>query len=63
MLRAPEQIRRMRGGAQSHLLRCSDGLYYAVEFQSKPQHRRILANEMLGSKLAARLACRPFRWR
>jgi hypothetical protein len=25
MLRAMEQIRRMRGGAQSHLMRCSDG--------------------------------------
>jgi len=55
MLRALEQIRRMRGGAQSHLMRCSDGLYYVVKFQNNPQHRRILVNEMLGTKLAARL--------
>jgi len=55
MLRALEQIRRMRGGAQSHLMRCSDGFYYVVKFQNNPQHRRILVNEMLGTKLAARL--------
>jgi hypothetical protein len=55
MLCAVEQIRRMRGGAQSHLMRCSDGHYYVVKFQNNPQHRRVLANELLGTKLAARL--------
>ncbi|MGB2623715.1 MAG: HipA family kinase [Candidatus Acidiferrum sp.] len=55
MLRALEQIRRMRGGAQSHLMRCTDGNYYVVKFQNNPQHRRILVNELLGTKLAARL--------
>src|SRR6267378_1395070 len=55
MLPALEQIRRMRGGAQSHLMRCDDGYYYVVKFQNNPQHRRILVNEMLGTKLAARL--------
>jgi hypothetical protein len=55
MLRAVEQIRRMRGGAQSHLMRCSDGHYYVVKCQNNPQHRRILANELLATKLAARL--------
>jgi hypothetical protein len=55
MLRALEQIRRMRGGAQPQLMRCSDGHYYVVKFQNNPQHRRILVNEMLGTKLAARL--------
>src|SRR2546427_6368068 len=55
MLRALEQIRRMRGGAQSHLMRCDDGYYYVVKFQNNPQHRRILVNELLGTKLAARL--------
>ncbi len=54
MLRALEQLRRMRGGAQSHLMRCSDGHYYVVKFQNNPQHRRILVNELLGTKLAAR---------
>jgi len=55
MLHALEQIRRMRGGAQAHLMRCSDGNYYVVKFQNNPQHRRILVNELLGTRLAARL--------
>jgi len=55
-----EQIRRMRGGAQSHLMRCSDGNYYVVKFQNNPQHVRVLANEMLATRLAARLGiCVP----
>jgi hypothetical protein len=45
----------MRGGAQSHLMRCVDGHYYVVKFQNNPQHRRILVNEVLGTRLAARL--------
>lgn len=45
----------MRGGAQSHLMRCDDGLYYVVKFQNNPQHRRVLANELLGTRLARRL--------
>src|SRR6267378_1598877 len=55
MVKALEQIRRMRGGAQSHLMRCSDGNYYVVKFQNSPQHRRILVNELLGTRLASRL--------
>jgi hypothetical protein len=51
-LRAVEHIRRMRGGSQSHLMRCSDGNYYVVKFQNNPQHRRVLVNELLGTKLA-----------
>src|ERR1700683_2093945 len=52
---ALEQIRRMRGGAQSHLMRCADGAYYVVKFQNNPQGTRILANELLATRLAARL--------
>jgi hypothetical protein len=55
MLRAMEHIRRMRGGAQAHLMRCSDGNYYVVKFQNNPQHLRILVNELLGTRLASRL--------
>ncbi len=55
MLRAMEQIRRMRGGAQAHLMRCDDGHYYVVKFQNNPQHRRVLVNELLGTRLASRL--------
>jgi hypothetical protein len=52
---ALEQIRRMRGGAQSQLMRCADEGYYVVKFQNNPQGARILANELLGTRLAARL--------
>ena len=45
----------MRGGAQSHLMRCSDEAYYVVKFQNNPQGVRILANELLGTRLAARM--------
>lgn len=55
MLHAVEQIRRMRGGAQSHLMRCSDDHYYVVKFQNNPQHRRVLVNELLGTRLALKL--------
>jgi len=50
MVLAVEHIRRMRGGAQAHLMRCDDGGYYVVKFQNNPQHLRILANEMLGTR-------------
>jgi hypothetical protein len=52
---AVEEIRRMRGGAQAHLMRCADDNYYVVKFQNNPQGKKILANEMLGSRLAARM--------
>jgi HipA-like protein len=52
---ALEQIRRMRGGAQSHLMRCSDDGYYVVKFQNNPQGVRVLANELLGTRVAARM--------
>lgn len=45
----------MRGGAQSHLMRCSDGHYYVVKFQNNPQHLRVLANELLATRLAERV--------
>ena len=48
-------MRRMRGGAQSHLMRCSDDQYYVVKFRNNPQGPRILANEMLASHLAMSL--------
>jgi hypothetical protein len=54
-VRALEHIRRMRGGAQSHLMRCDDQNHYVVKFQNNPQHPRVLVNEMLGTKLASRL--------
>jgi hypothetical protein len=52
---AVEHVRRMRGGAQAQLMRCDDEAYYIVKFQNNSQHLRILANEMLATRLAARL--------
>ncbi len=52
-IQAVQHIRRMRGGAQSHLMRCADGNLYVVKFQNNPQHTRVLANDWLGTCLAA----------
>lgn len=45
----------MRGGAQAQLMRCVGEAYYVVKFQNNPQGVRILANELLATRLAARL--------
>ncbi len=50
---AVQQIRRMRGGAQGQLMLGADGHVYVVKFQNNPQHMRVLANELLASRLAA----------
>jgi hypothetical protein len=49
---AVQHIRRMRGGAQGQLMLGADGHPYVVKFQNNPQHRRVLANEFLASRLA-----------
>ncbi|MGA2571208.1 MAG: HipA family kinase [Terracidiphilus sp.] len=52
-VQAVQHIRRMRGGAQGHLMLGADGHVYVVKFQNNPQHVRVLANEFLASRLAA----------
>lgn len=42
-------IRKMRGGAQAHLIEASDRHFYVVKFHNNPQHRRILVNEWIAS--------------
>jgi hypothetical protein len=42
-------VRKMRGGAQAHLIEADDGHFYVVKFRNNPQHRRILINEWVGS--------------
>jgi hypothetical protein len=42
-------VRKMRGGAQAHLIEASDSCFYVVKFSNNPQHRRILANEWIAS--------------
>lgn len=46
-IRAKQLIRKMRGGAQAHLVQAEDGAFYVVKFTNNPQHRRILINEWL----------------
>ena len=48
-IHAQRFVRKMRGGAQAHLLECSDGHFYVVKFLNNPQHRRILVNEWIAS--------------
>ncbi len=50
-LTARRHVRKMRGGAQSHLIEASDGRFYVVKFRNNPQHRRILVNESVASVL------------
>jgi hypothetical protein len=35
-------------------MRCSDGHFYVVKFRNNPQHLRVLANEILATRLAER---------
>ena len=50
---AVQAIRRMRGGAQSQLMLGADGKLWVVKFQNNPQHIRVLANELIATRLAA----------
>ena len=47
---ARKLIRKMRGGAQAHLIEADDDKFYVVKFQNNPQHRRILVNEWIASR-------------
>ncbi len=42
-------IRKMRGGAQAHLIEAADGYFYVVKFVNNPQHRRVLVNDWIGA--------------
>ena len=46
---ASRLIRKMRGGAQAHLIECDDGHFYVVKFRNNPQHPRILVNEWIAA--------------
>jgi hypothetical protein len=54
-VQATNHIRRLLGGSQPHLLRCSDGNDYVVKFQNNPQGAKTLANDLLGTLLAKEL--------
>ena len=42
----------MRGGAQSHLMLGADGNLWVVKFRNNPQGARVLANELVATRLA-----------
>ena len=46
-IRARQHIRRMRGGANAHLLLADDDHHYVVKFSNNPQHKRVLVNELI----------------
>ncbi len=48
-------VRKMRGGAQSHLLECDDGRFWVVKFSNNPQHRRVLINEWMAAAILLQL--------
>lgn len=45
----------MRGGAQSQLMLGADGRLWVVKFQNNPQDVRVLANELIATRLAEAL--------
>ena len=52
---ARQHIRRMRGGANAHLMLADDDRYYIVKFRNNPQHPRILVNELVSYILLEQL--------
>ena len=50
-VKAQRFIRRMRGGAQAHLIEGEDRHFYVVKFRNNPQHSRILVNEWIAAAL------------
>jgi hypothetical protein len=52
---AIQVIRAMRGSSQSQLVLGSDGNLWVVKFQNNPEHVRVLANDMLGTRIAEML--------
>ncbi|MGD0014987.1 MAG: HipA family kinase, partial [Bryobacteraceae bacterium] len=48
-LNARRHVRKMRGGAQSHLVEADDGRFYVVKLRNNPQHPRVLVNEAVAS--------------
>ncbi len=51
LVRAVTPVRKLRGGAQAHLILACDGNYYVVKFRNNPQHLRILLNEWIAAQL------------
>jgi hypothetical protein len=55
-------IKTQPGGAQSRLVRCSDGRLYILKMQPNPQGPNVLANEAIGATLLRGLGLPAPRW-
>lgn len=55
-------IRKMRGGAQAHLIEAGDGHCYVVKFVNNPQHRRVLINDWIGTAFLRYLGLSVPEW-
>lgn len=62
VVEAVELYRKLRGGSQSLLARCSDGRLYVLKMAGNPQGRTVLANEALASMLCQRLGLPVADW-
>jgi hypothetical protein len=56
-------IRKMRGGTQSALIRCADGMLYVVKFRNNEQGPNVLANEVMGLELLCAVGLPTPKWR
>ena len=59
---ARQHIKRMRGGANAHLVLADDDRYYVVKFRNNPQHQRILVNELVCSVMLKYLQLPTPEW-
>jgi hypothetical protein len=50
--KAIEYVKRVRGGSQAHILGADDGHHYVVKLLNTPQGDRVLANDLLATRLA-----------
>jgi hypothetical protein len=51
-VQAIQAISRMRGGSQSHLILGEDCNLWIVKFKNNPQHLKVLANELMATRMA-----------
>jgi len=49
MVRAVKEVKKMKGGSQSHLFECDDGRFYVVKFNDGTKN---VTNEFVGSEVA-----------
>lgn len=59
---ARQHVKRMRGGANAHLMLADDDAYYVVKFRNNPQHQRVLVNEVLCYSLLEHLGLPTPGW-